>query len=563
MRQLWRVSNAAVAPRRHWPLPLQRMWPLHQNQRHQQASGQGPLTETLDSYMTTNRSYLPQSRYHPYVDQAKRRGGTRKMDQVCTNCQTNITSLWRRNLQGEPVCNACGLYFKLHQSNRPSSMKKDSLQRRKRKSKGGEKARGNAGSSTASKKSAADSSSTTNNKNRPATTTTTTTTSSSQPTAAQGTSTTAGSAVEGTSSHSFFPPTSTSGSAGGRGADAPLAASGRGNPPTVISQASSVTDMDPSKIPTTVVKVEQSNGVSGDIDANAISSFSPYSYGSCGYGPTDYITNFHASSTPNSAISARDLQSSAYASSSSSSSQPPAVHATISLPATTVAEHVALNPSPYYDSSTDFFRDLELRGQSMNGFGYSIVSSDAVNSSGSYIQCQVKNEPSSPASRTENLDVESSQNNSPANVSLPVPDQSSVLNLYQHQATYETMPMIDAASKSSSDHLVKPPVDYSHTPLTSSLAMPETSMASVPMDVASPNLVQSVSFNNNNSTEPMSQGVCSGPYHPDQINLSTNGVTVSGGCVQISTPHIVMTSSESSTSYSSFSPEDLTKGSLQ
>ena len=32
----------------------------------------------------------------------------------CANCNTNTTTLWRRNDRGEPVCNACGLYFKLH-----------------------------------------------------------------------------------------------------------------------------------------------------------------------------------------------------------------------------------------------------------------------------------------------------------------------------------------------------------------------------------------------------------------------------------------------------------------
>ena len=53
----------------------------------------------------------------------------------CFNCGTNKTSLWRRarNKEGSPICNACGLYEKLHNTNRPVEMRKDSVQPRKRK----------------------------------------------------------------------------------------------------------------------------------------------------------------------------------------------------------------------------------------------------------------------------------------------------------------------------------------------------------------------------------------------------------------------------------------------
>ncbi|CAH0556411.1 unnamed protein product [Brassicogethes aeneus] len=72
----------------------------------------------------------------PLVKQPRRLSASRRVGLTCTNCHTSNTSLWRRNGLGEPVCNACGLYFKLHNVNRPMSMKKDQIQTRKRKPKG-------------------------------------------------------------------------------------------------------------------------------------------------------------------------------------------------------------------------------------------------------------------------------------------------------------------------------------------------------------------------------------------------------------------------------------------
>ncbi|RCH86078.1 hypothetical protein CU098_004962 [Rhizopus stolonifer] len=54
------------------------------------------------------------------------------VENECVNCHQTQTPLWRKNERGESICNACGLYAKLHQRNRPAEMRKTTIQRRRR-----------------------------------------------------------------------------------------------------------------------------------------------------------------------------------------------------------------------------------------------------------------------------------------------------------------------------------------------------------------------------------------------------------------------------------------------
>ncbi|XP_059535775.1 erythroid transcription factor-like [Myotis daubentonii] len=70
---------------------------------------------------TMTRHHKPQRR--PKV--SKRAGAQ------CTNCQTTTTAVWRLNADRDPVCNACGLYYKRYQVNRPRTVQKGGIKSRK------------------------------------------------------------------------------------------------------------------------------------------------------------------------------------------------------------------------------------------------------------------------------------------------------------------------------------------------------------------------------------------------------------------------------------------------
>ncbi|KAJ7045503.1 hypothetical protein C8F04DRAFT_1025242 [Mycena alexandri] len=66
------------------------------------------------------------------VSSAPGAGEDGEVPTLCTNCQTTNTPLWRRDPEGQPLCNACGLFYKLHGVVRPLSLKTDVIKKRNR-----------------------------------------------------------------------------------------------------------------------------------------------------------------------------------------------------------------------------------------------------------------------------------------------------------------------------------------------------------------------------------------------------------------------------------------------
>ncbi|KDN46300.1 hypothetical protein K437DRAFT_223744, partial [Tilletiaria anomala UBC 951] len=52
--------------------------------------------------------------------------------QTCVNCGTTTTPLWRKDENGQPNCNACGLWKSLHKTPRPVRMRMDHIRKRQR-----------------------------------------------------------------------------------------------------------------------------------------------------------------------------------------------------------------------------------------------------------------------------------------------------------------------------------------------------------------------------------------------------------------------------------------------
>ena len=122
------IRNRTNDSRRQQKIPRTSSTPNHLNLGQQSAFGGRPQSSPNTPPESGFSSVVPSRPSTP--------GGSKSGDSsaptTCTNCFTQTTPLWRRNPEGQPLCNACGLFLKLHGVVRPLSLKTDVIKKRNR-----------------------------------------------------------------------------------------------------------------------------------------------------------------------------------------------------------------------------------------------------------------------------------------------------------------------------------------------------------------------------------------------------------------------------------------------
>lgn len=91
--------------------------------------------QSFENMSLSNNELMDSSPTPPWTDDEDKDEIKDKVNNsvtICANCETTTTPLWRRDASGRTICNACGLYYKLHLVHRPATMMRTVIKRRKR-----------------------------------------------------------------------------------------------------------------------------------------------------------------------------------------------------------------------------------------------------------------------------------------------------------------------------------------------------------------------------------------------------------------------------------------------
>ncbi|CAG8532408.1 3010_t:CDS:2 [Ambispora leptoticha] len=108
--------------------------PLHIRNKPSATTGPYNLSTSRKNSANTSQSseQLARENQEESADQQSSESSSNETPIRCVNCAQTQTPLWRKNEKGQPICNACGLYAKLHNRDRPVAMRKAKIQRRRR-----------------------------------------------------------------------------------------------------------------------------------------------------------------------------------------------------------------------------------------------------------------------------------------------------------------------------------------------------------------------------------------------------------------------------------------------
>lgn len=88
-----------------------------------------PQKSNLTASFSSQRSVHPSG--NAVINDSMLNNDSKKTEvNSCYNCHTLKTPLWRKDANGKTLCNACGLYLKLHGTTRPLSLKSDVIKKR-------------------------------------------------------------------------------------------------------------------------------------------------------------------------------------------------------------------------------------------------------------------------------------------------------------------------------------------------------------------------------------------------------------------------------------------------